>query len=68
MQNKVEIRIIGIVERIRDAGLGGMLRTLSVIVLREFNNKLLVGLTFKEHTLLRAILLILKNSVLLICN
>ena len=68
MQNKVEIRIIGMAERIRDATLGRMLGTLLVMALREFNDELLVGLTFKEYTPLKAILLILKNPASLTCD
>ena len=67
MQNEAEIRIIGMVERMRDAGLG-MLGTSLMMAPREFNNELLAGLTFKEHTLLRATLLTLKNPASLTCN
>ena len=55
-------------ERMRDASLSGMLGTLLMMTLREFKDELLVGLTFKEHTLLRATLLTLKNLALLTCN
>ena len=68
MQNEVEIRIAGIAERMRDASLGRMLGTLLMMAPKEFNDELLAGLTFKEHTLLKAILLTLKNLVLLTHN
>ena len=45
-----------------------MLGTLSVIVLREFDDELLIGLTFEEYTPLKATLLTLKNLVSLTCN
>ena len=68
MQNKVEIRIVEMAERMRNAGLGGMLETSLVMVLREFNDELLVGLTFKEYIPPRATLLTLKNSASLTCD
>ena len=55
------------VERMRNADLD-MLGTLLIMVLREFNNKLLIGLTFKEYIPLRATLLTLKNLASLIYN